>query len=1099
VNGDAGESAPWEDDVAVAPPAASFRDDDRAPERATVYWILLILLVGGSFVVRNSPWGGNWDRHTIWEAIATTLALVVGLLALVRFYSRRDETFLFIGSGFLMTAALDAFHAFITSPLAGGNSTEQDAVQAAAWSWAASRAFLALFLFGSLFLRRGDRSDRRRRDFTIYATAGAIAVVIFLFFFLLPVSAVYVPDSFLHRPVEFLPALAFFLAMAGYLRLGEWRKEPFEHWLIVALLISTLLHGVYMVQAQSEFDPMADAAHLLKIASYGAVLIGLLASVFVTFRREEQVLGVIRDANIAMAREVAVRREAEARLQDFLDNANDLIQITDPDGRFQYVNRAWVERMGYRRADLEGRTLFDLVSAEHREAARQAYARVVAGETLQRYLLELVTAEGSRIVVAASANVATGSGEGPRMVRAILRDVTEQRAAERELAASRANLTALVENTGDAIWSVDRDQRLITFNSAFSLAIEAATGREPEKGDTPDRLFRPEHVAWYEEAYERALGGERFSEVREDRFPDGIRYQELFFNPITAEEGITGVVVFGKDVTRRILAEEELVQAKEAAESANRAKSQFLANMSHELRTPLNSVIGFANILLKNKSGNLGKQELSFLERIHVNGRHLLQLINEILDLAKIEAGRMELELMTVNLDGLVQEALALVDGQIRLKAGAVDVRGEVPEGIPDIETDPAKLKQVLVNLVGNALKFTERGEIVVRVHADAGGRPTRIDVADTGIGIPPDRLDAIFEAFQQAEAGTARKFGGTGLGLAISRAMCLLMGYDLTVSSVEGEGTTFSIHLAPSSDRTVGEAPAAEPAEAAAPVQAEPVSAAAGPPVAARTPAEPGRAMRDFRVLVIDDEADSRVLMTHYLRDFGCQVIEAGSAQEGLALAREHRPDLITLDLMMPEMDGWEALERMKEDPDLRDIPVVVASIVAGEDRGRVLGAVDLLRKPIEREDLLRVLWRNLLRQRGRRVLVIDDDPDVQALMRETLESEGLEVRCASNGEEGLRAVEAEVPDVVLLDLMMPVMDGITFLEHLRSNPYHMGLPVIVISAKELTAEEREILARSATGVIAKGDEVGRHLRDMLGRIFPLDAAADTSSAESD
>jgi CheY-like chemotaxis protein len=242
-----------------------------------------------------------------------------------------------------------------------------------------------------------------------------------------------------------------------------------------------------------------------------------------------------------------------------------------------------------------------------------------------------------------------------------------------------------------------------------------------------------------------------------------------------------------------------------------------------------------------------------------------------------------------------------------------------------------------------------------------------------------------------------------------------------------------------------------------------------------------------DLSVLVVDDEADSRILMTHYLADLGCTVHTAASGAEGIEVARQVHPDLITLDLMMPGMNGWDALRALKEDPELQDIPVVVVSIVAAEGRGRLLGAVDLLSKPVDREDLLRVLWRNLVRRRSGRVLVVEDDDDLRTVVVEHLESAGLQVRAVSNGEAALAAVNEEAPDAVILDLMMPVMDGMTFLRRLRENPYHTGLPVVVLTAKELTDDERTWLGENASDVVSKGDDMGGRLKEVLSAFLPL------------
>ena len=681
--------------------------------------------------------------------------------------------------------------------------------------------------------------------------------------------------------------------------------------------------------------------------------------------------------------------------------------------------------------------------------------------------------------------------------------------AERELAVSRANLNALVENTGDVIWSVNSDHALITFNSAFTLAVEARTGFEPSVGDGPEDLYPSDQAIWFQQSYDEVLRKGRMSKIRSEEMDGEIRHFELFFSQIRDQADSAGVVVFGKDITRRRRAEVDLVSAKNEAEAANRAKSQFLANMSHELRTPLNSVIGFANILLKNKKQNLKSSDIGFLDRIQVNGKHLLALINEILDLAKIESGRMELDLTTVDIGRLAQEALALVEGQIRSREGDVEVRIEGPERTEDVETDPAKLKQVIVNLVGNALKFTESGEVVLRIDIDeATGRPAAISVSDTGIGIPEERQGAIFEAFQQAEVGTARQFGGTGLGLAISRSMCLLMGYELTVESEMGKGTTFNI-LFPSFAASGGSAQAFPSAlQKGEPLpdgeEGEPStngSAAADDDVevevgskgrsSARTEgrSEAGGKVKHYKVLVVDDDPDSLVLMEDYLADFGCEVLQASSGVVGLEMAKTHRPDLVTLDLHMPDLDGWEVLRRLKADPDVRHIPVVIASVAANEGRGKLFGAVDLLTKPIERSDLLRVLWRQLVNQHGRRVLLVDDDPEIQALLTSALAVDDLDVHCVENGEEALLFLERDTPAAVLLDLRMPVMDGFEFLDRMRESRYHKGLPVIAITVKRLTPKEEAQLADKASAVVIKDENFVPRIRASLTTLFPMES----------
>jgi PAS domain S-box-containing protein len=1083
-----------EDLLLVDPPREA--DKERS---AAIYWLLLAVLFAGATIFKLLPPDDDPARHVIWEFISTTLALVVGSLSLVRFYSKKQETFLFIGTGFLGTGLLNGYHAVMTSELIGGDPSGFEASDGPAWTWTASRLFLSMFLFGSVFLSSNEPESERSHlnELSVYVMAAVLTTAFFLVFTYLPLPPAYYSEFVVSRPAEFIPATFFFAAWVGYLIRGEWRTDPFQYWLLISLMISVFLHAMFMSDATSEFDGVADAAHLLKILANGSVLAGLMISVFVTFRSEASALETVRQTNLAMAREVEVRAKAELRLRDFLDNANDLIQITDATGNLAYVNRAWAATFGFEEEAVEGKNLYSLLRPSNRVELETAFRRLAEGGSMERFISELHTRDGEPVICSISANCSRRDG-AVVAVRSIIRDVTETVKAEKELAGSRANLNALVENTGDVIWSVNADHALITFNSAFALAVEARTGFEPSVGDGPEDLYPSDQAIWFQQAYDEVLRKGRMSKIRSEEMDGEIRHFELFFSPIRDQADSAGVVVFGKDITRRRRAEVDLVSAKNEAEAANRAKSQFLANMSHELRTPLNSVIGFANILLKNKKKNLKSSDIGFLDRIQANGKHLLALINEILDLAKIESGRMDLDVTTVDVGRLVKEALGLVEGQIRSREGEVEVRLEGPETTDEIETDPAKLKQVIVNLVGNALKFTESGEIVLRVDInEATGKPASISVSDTGIGIPEERLGAIFEAFQQAEAGTARQFGGTGLGLAISRSMCQLMGYELTVESEVGQGTTFKIVFP-----TVGAS--AGPSQAVLstvrkgtrePVGEEGVLStdglAHGDEDAKAPVSSPSGARGDvkhYKVLVVDDDPDSLVLMEDYLADFGCEVLQASSGAVGLEMAATHKPDLVTLDLHMPDLDGWEVLRRLKADPEVRHIPVVVASIAANEGRGKLFGAVDLLTKPIERSDLLRVLWRQLVNQHGRRVLLVDDDPEIQAVLTSALAVDDLDVHCVENGEEALLFLERDTPAAVLLDLRMPVMNGFEFLDRMRESRYHKGLPVIAITVKRLTPKEEAQLEDKASAIVIKDENFVPQIRAFLTTLFPME-----------
>jgi PAS domain S-box-containing protein len=643
----------------------------------------------------------------------------------------------------------------------------------------------------------------------------------------------------------------------------------------------------------------------------------------------------------------------------------------------------------------------------------------------------------------------------------------ERMRSEAELRASEEFVRLVLDSTGEGIYGVDIEGRCTFCNPAAIRLLGYDDPSQILRGNIdelihyarPDGSPYPETAARaYRTAQQDGEGIRVDDEVfwRRDGTACPVEYRS---HPIWRAGRRIGAVVTFADITHRKRFEEELRQATEAAEAASRSKSTFLANMSHELRTPLNAIIGYSEMLQEDVEEGRTDTLTVDLQKIHGAGKQLLGLINDILDLSKIEAGKMDLYLESFDIPAMIEGVVGTITPLIYKNGNHLQV--ECPADIGSMHTDLTKLRQAVLNLLSNASKFTNGGTIWLKAATERVGGIDFFDlsVRDSGIGMSTEQVGKLFQPFTQADSSTTRKYGGTGLGLMITRRFCQMMGGDVTVKSDPGLGSTFTIRL---------------PADKCE-----------------QTPADTAPSLLEIDsrddsgsiVLVIDDDSTVRDLMRRTLEKEGFSVRYASGSEQGLRMARQLHPAVITLDVMMPGMDGWAVLSKLKNDPELADIPVVMVTIVDDKNLGYALGASDYLTKPIDRKRLASVLRKFRQNGPGRRALVVDDDEGSRHLVRSLLEKEGWLVAEAENGVAGLERVKEARPDLIVLDLMMPEMDGFLFTQELRQNDDCRAIPILVVTAKDINEEDRSRLNGHIVNVLQKGAFSSAQLLDEIRR----------------
>ncbi len=753
-------------------------------------------------------------------------------------------------------------------------------------------------------------------------------------------------------------------------------------------------------------------------------------------------------------------------LDDLVALANGLPQlcwIAGPDGAIYWYNARWMEYTGLSVDDMQGWGWKRVHDPAHVDRVIDGINRCF--ETGQDWedTFPLRRRDGVwRWFLSRAKAVRDADGTIRRWIGTNT-DVTETMQQEQVLRTEERRYRSLVQASAQIVWRANSGSVLIGDTTRWR-EFTGQTADEAADYGWLDAIHPDERASTMAEWQEAVRAQKPFEMEQRMRRHDGQwRFMQVRGAPVLDDDDhLLEWVGTHTDITERKRIELELQRAKEEAEEANLAKSQFIANMSHELRTPLSAVIGYSEMLEEEvEDAGMGHM-LEDLHKINEAARHLLAMISDVLDLSKIEANRMTVYAESFAVETLLKTVGDTVQSLIAKKANVLLF--DTADTLGGMHTDQVKLRQCLFNLLGNAAKFTTNGTITLhtRRYDRDGAQWVEFAVEDSGIGMSQEALSKLFERFVQADLSTTRRYGGTGLGLSITRAFVQLMGGEVDVRSEEGVGSTFSIRL-----------PVELPEQAS-----ETIGDVSIPPAG-------------DSVLIIDDDANTRALIARYLQREGFVTREAADGKAGFELAKAMKPRVVLLDVMMPKMDGWSVLSSIRADAELADTPVVMVSFVHEEGLAASLGANDYLSKPIEWHELRRALSRYRRSAAGGDVLVVDDDDDTRYRLSTMLNRSGFTVRSASSGAAALAMADQARPAIILLDLLMPDMDGFTVLKTLRARPGWEDIVVIVLTAKDLSASERAALQGEADQILTKGSTTFRELAEQLRGLEPVKEAS--------
>lgn len=1166
-----------------------------ARSKLFTYAAAAFLMLIARLLLMVVAWQPPAAMHVLWAFASVNLALFVAVLALARFYTRRDAVYLFIGIGYVGVGLLGAYYlALLWWSLTGGTATPQLGV------WQTAAVFLAIFLAGSwLIWLRTEKWQQVK--WPVWVGGTAVLLLNVAYFAIVPELAGITRFAGGHLATA-VAATFFLIALLGYLQKNQWRTDAFEHSLILALVIIYTSQLLFLAFADNFFDALAVVALMAQAVSYLVVLLGLLISIISIFRQAEMMAAAQAEANETLQREIGERKRIEAaeneqrqlaealrevgnalssvldfdRLLDILldqmarvlpyDTANvmlvhgDEIEIGVTRGYGKDIRPGAPQRFHVGRMPslqqllhtgepviVPDTAVSDLWVNPHESPHVRSWAGApisIKGDVIA--ILALNNSHSGFYQPEAAARLSAFAGQaGVAFENARLYEQVRQRVAElatlntisqaisstldlpetltvitestvRLLRVEAASVVLLDPAAGDMMFAAASGQAA-TFVKGQRLAFgQGVIGWVVQNGE-PVLVPDTEHDTRYFSDFDEKSGfvarsilcvplqakGQTIGALEAINKEDGFFAEEdlellmrLTAPAATAIENARLFAQAQQEIAERarvemaLEAERSLLARRVAERTADlsaanaelahaaRLKDEFLASMSHELRTPLNAVLGISEALQEEVYGPLNENQIMSLRSIEESGRHLLALINDILDLSKIEAGKLELELTAAPVEMICQASLRIIKQNAHKKR--LTIHSSFDGAVTTIQADERRLKQILVNLLANAVKFTpEGGKIGLEVVGDTAVGVVHITVWDTGIGIAEEDMARLFQPFVQLDSRLAREYGGTGLGLSLVQRMMDLHGGTVAVESEVGKGSRFIISF----PWQQGERPVLPLAQAQ------------------QTDGGLGRLFR--LALVVDDSPAAVAQLKRYFHELHVDVVSLPAGDEVVAKATLIRPDVIVLDILLPDISGWEVLSRLKADPQTRHVPVIIASVMDERENALAVGAADCLLKPVTRQQLRQALQRLMMQVNRvqtrpfpppvpsdlpdssppaarRRILLAEDNAANIHAFSNYLAAKGYDMIVVHNGRDAVDRAKQEIPDLILMDIQMPHMNGLDAIREIRAEAGLRQVPIIAVTALAMPGDQEKCLAAGANDYLSKPVS----LKELLERI---------------